>query len=67
VARHLGLKQLEAEVNGERRIAIKCLEQLGFRQLLNLPDYLLDMRGESHDYVLMGMDIVTDEEFASAI
>ncbi|MGA1237039.1 MAG: GNAT family N-acetyltransferase [Limisphaerales bacterium] len=66
IGRHLGLKKLEAELNGERTVAIKSLQQLGFRDLLNLPDYLLDMQGGSHDYVVMGLDIVTDEEYASA-
>jgi hypothetical protein len=34
--------------------------------LVNVPDYLLDMQGGQHDYVMMGMDIVTDEEFTSS-
>jgi RimJ/RimL family protein N-acetyltransferase len=65
VARHLGLKKLEAELNGERKVAIKALEQLGFRELMRLPDYVWDMQGEAHDYVLMGRDLLTEEEFAS--
>lgn len=66
IARYLGLKKLEAELNGERAAAIKGLQQLGFRELLNLSDYLLDMQGREHDYVVLGMDIVTDEEYAGA-
>ena len=64
VARHLGLKKLEAEVNGERKVAIRALEQLGFRQLYQLPDYVLDMESQPHDYVLLGLDLRTDEEYA---
>jgi GNAT superfamily N-acetyltransferase len=65
-ARHLGLRKLEAELNGERKIAIRALEMLGFRTLLHLPDYVLDMHAELHDYVIMGMDLLTDEDYASA-
>ena len=66
VARHLGLKKLEAELNGERKVAIRALELLGFRQLLRLPDYVLDMQAQLHDYVVMGMDLSTDEDYAVA-
>ena len=64
IAQHLGLKKLEAEVNGERKVAIRALEQLGFRELYRLPDYVLDMQSHAHDYVLLGMDLKTDEEYA---
>jgi GNAT superfamily N-acetyltransferase len=66
VARHLGLKKLEARLNGERKVAIKALAQIGFRTLLNLPEYVLDMQGGSHDYVFMGIDLITDEEYAGS-
>jgi GNAT superfamily N-acetyltransferase len=66
VARYLGLKKLEARLNGERKVAIKALEQIGFCSLLYLPDYVLDMQSRPHDYVLMGMDLITDEEYASS-
>jgi GNAT superfamily N-acetyltransferase len=67
IARHLGLKRLEARFNGERVIAIRALESLGFEELLRVPDYVLDMESNSHDYVLMTMDLRTDEEYVSAI
>ena len=65
VASHLGLRKLEAELNGERRVAIRALELLGFRQLLHLPDYVLDMQAQPHDYVVLGMDLITDEDYAA--
>jgi RimJ/RimL family protein N-acetyltransferase len=65
IAQHLGLKRLEARFNGERKVAIRALEQLGFEQLLRLPDYVLDMESRPHDYVLMGMELRTAEEYAS--
>lgn len=64
VAGHLGLKKLEAELNGERKVAIRAMEQLGFQTLYELPDYVLDMESRSHDYVVMGLDLRTDEEYA---
>jgi RimJ/RimL family protein N-acetyltransferase len=63
-ARHVGLSRLEAEMNGERKIALGVLAQLGFRKLMYLPDYVVDMKGVRHDYVLLGMGIKTDEEYA---
>lgn len=64
VAGHLGLKDLEAELNGERKVAIRALEQLGFTQLLRLPEYVLDMESKAHDYVVMTMNLRTEEEYA---
>ncbi|HEU5395741.1 MAG TPA: GNAT family N-acetyltransferase [Verrucomicrobiae bacterium] len=64
VARDCGLRRLEAEVNGERKIALQVLSQLGFRKLLDLPDYVLDMKAVTHDYVLLGLELKVDDEFA---
>jgi GNAT superfamily N-acetyltransferase len=66
IARQLGLKKLEAEFNGERKVAILALEQLGFRELYRLADHVLDMQCVPHDYVMMGIDLATDEEYAGA-
>jgi len=65
-ARYLGLWKLEAELNGERKIALNSLETLGFRKLLHLEDYVIDMTRQTHDFVLMGLEIKTDEEYTSA-
>ncbi len=43
---------------------MKMFGLLGFSQLVNLPDYVKDMQAITHDYVLMGQDLVTDEEYA---
>jgi GNAT superfamily N-acetyltransferase len=64
IARSLGLRQLEAELNGERKVAIRALEQIGFETLMRQDDYVLDMKAVTHDYVLMGMGLRTDEEYA---
>jgi hypothetical protein len=33
---------------------------------VRLDDYVKDMQAISHDYILMGLDLKTDEEYASA-
>jgi len=60
VARYLGLWRLEAELNGERKLAIRSLQLLGFEELYCLQDYVIDMTRQTHDYVLMGREIRTD-------
>lgn len=64
LARFLGLEKLEAEFIGEQEAAIKMFALLGFSNLLRLDDYVKDMQAISHDYVLMGLDLKTDEEYA---
>lgn len=62
VARECGLIRLEAEMNGEREVAIKALATAGFSELLHLTDYILDMSGEPHDYVLLGLELRPSED-----
>jgi RimJ/RimL family protein N-acetyltransferase len=64
IARNCGLHRLEAEVNGERKIALKVLAELGFTILMDLEDYVLDMKAVTHDYVLLGKELRVDEEYA---
>lgn len=64
IARHSGLRRLETELNGERKIALHILAQLGFSKLMNLEDYVLDMTAVPHDYVLMGINLKVEEEYA---
>src|ERR1043166_5904578 len=64
LARHFGLEKLEAEFIGEQETAIKMFGLLGFTTLARLPDYVKDMQAIPHDYVLMGLDLKTDEEYA---
>jgi L-amino acid N-acyltransferase YncA len=66
IARRAGLEKLEAEFIGEQQAAIHMFAMLGFSQLLKLEDYVKDMQAIRHDYVLMGLDLKTDEEYASA-
>jgi GNAT superfamily N-acetyltransferase len=64
VARQLGLEKAEAEFIGGQERAMKTFGLLGFTTLMRLPDYVKDMQAISHDYILMGLDLKTDEEYA---
>lgn len=64
ISRQLGLEKLEAEFIGEQERAMKVFGLLGFTPLARLPDYVKDMQAVTHDYVLMGLDLKTDEEYA---
>ena len=64
LARHNGLEKAEAEFVGEQKDAMKVFGLLGFANLVCLPDYVRDMQAARHDYVLMGLELKTDEEYA---
>jgi len=64
LARHLGLEKVEAEFIGEQEAAIKMFAMLGFSNLLRFEDYVKDMQAIKHDYVMMGLNLKTDEEYA---
>ncbi len=64
VARHSGLTWLEAEMFDQQQAAIRMFGLLGFSNLLRLPDYVKDMQSVMHDYILMGLKLITEEEYA---
>ena len=64
VARGVGLEKVEAEFIGGQEAAVKMFALLGFSNLVRLEDYVKDMQGISHDYILMGLELKTDEEYA---
>jgi len=64
IASDVGLEKLEAEFLGDQQAARLAFAELGFSDLLVLPDYVKDMQAIAHDYVLMGRHIITDEEYA---
>jgi GNAT superfamily N-acetyltransferase len=63
IARRVGLEKLEAEFIAKQEAAMKMFALIGFSQLLRLDDYVKDMQAITHDYVLMGLDLKTDEEY----
>jgi len=64
LSRNLGLAKVEAEFIGEQEAAIKMFAMLGFSNLVRLEDYVKDMQAIDHDYVLMGLNLKTAEEYA---
>lgn len=64
LARSLGLEKVEAEFIGDQEAAIKMFALLGFSNLVRLEDYVKDMQAITHDYILMGLELKTDEEYA---
>lgn len=66
IARDTGLEKLEAEFLGNQVRARRVFAELGFHEMLVVPDYVKDMQAISHDYVLMGRDLITDEEYAGS-
>jgi L-amino acid N-acyltransferase YncA len=64
ISRNLGLERLEAEFIGEQEAAVKMFALLGFSNLLRFEDYVKDMQAVSHDYILMGLNLKVDEEYA---
>jgi L-amino acid N-acyltransferase YncA len=64
ISRNSGLEKVEAEFIGGQEAAIHMFAMLGFSELLRLEDYVKDMQAISHDYVLMGLELTTDEEYA---
>jgi GNAT superfamily N-acetyltransferase len=64
IARATGLEKVEAEFIGGQETAIHMFAMLGFSELWRKEDYVKDMQAISHDYVLMGLELTTDEEYA---
>ena len=64
LAADLSLEKVEAEFIGGQDTAIKMFALLGFSNLVRLENYVKDMQAIAHDYVLMGLDLKTDEEYA---
>lgn len=66
IARSAGLERVEAEFLGEQEAGMKLFAMVGFSHLLRLEDHVKDMQAINHDYVLMEMQLKTDEEYAGA-
>lgn len=64
IARACSLEKLEAEFISRQEGAMKVFGLLGFSELVRLPDYVKDMQAITHDYVLMGLDLLTEDEYA---
>jgi GNAT superfamily N-acetyltransferase len=66
VARNVGLERVEAEFLGEQEAGMKLFAMIGFSHLLRLESHVKDMQAINHDYVVMEMNLKTDEEYAGS-
>jgi N-acetylglutamate synthase-like GNAT family acetyltransferase len=64
VARMGGLQKVEAEFIDQQKGGQTLFALLGFSHLVELEDYVQDLQAINHNYVLMGMDLKGDEEYA---
>ena len=64
IARQCGLQRMEAEFMGQQEHGLKLCAQLGFTELYRMEDYVKDMQAVTHDYIMMGLDLKTAEEYA---
>ncbi len=66
IARNIGLEHLEAEFMGDQKAARHVFAMLGFEDILVRKGYVKDMQAITHDYIMMGRSLLTDEEYAGA-
>ncbi|HUF61853.1 MAG TPA: GNAT family N-acetyltransferase [Verrucomicrobiales bacterium] len=66
IGTHCGLARLEAEFSGDRSSDIRAFTDAGFRELVRLPRYVRDIHGRPHDYVLLGLNLIPDEDLVAA-
>jgi RimJ/RimL family protein N-acetyltransferase len=52
-----GLEKFEARMMVDQVRARKCVEKLGFTEEGILPGFVMDLKGESHDLVIMSSDV----------
>ncbi len=64
LARFSGLERVEAEFAGGQEDATRAFALMGFSQILRLEKYVKAMDATDHDYILMGLKLTTDEEYA---
>lgn len=65
VALDIGLVKLDAEFMAEQTRQVSIFEKLGFVNMAVLPQHVKDMKGESHDLVIMVYDLRDTEHYAA--
>lgn len=63
VALDIGLVKLDAEFIAEQTRAIAIFEKMGFVNMAVLPQHVQDLKGESHDLVIMVYDLRATEHY----
>ena len=65
IAIDIGLVKLDAEFMAEQTRPIAIFEKLGFVNMAVLPQHVRDVKGESHDLVIMVYDLRATEHYAA--
>ena len=65
IALDIGLVKLDAEFMAEQTRQIAIFEKLGFVQMATLPQHVQDLKGESHDLIIMVYDLRATEHYAA--
>lgn len=65
IALDIGLVKLDAEFMAEQTRQISIFEKLGFVNMAVLPQHVKDLKGESHDLVIMVYDLRATEHYAA--
>lgn len=63
VALDIGLVKLDAEFMSEQERQIAIFERMGFVNMAVLPQHVKDVKGESHDLVIMVYDLRATEHY----
>lgn len=63
VALDIGLVKLDAEFMAEQTRQIAIFEKMGFVNMAVLPQHVKDVKGESHDLVIMVYDLRSTEHY----
>jgi len=63
IALDIGLIKLDAEFIAEQTRSIAIFERLGFVRMAVLPQHVQDLKGESHDLVIMVYDLRATEHY----
>ncbi len=63
VALDIGLVKLDAEFMAEQMRQIAIFEKMGFVNMAVLPQHVKDVKGESHDLVIMVYDLRSTEHY----
>ncbi len=63
IALDIGLVKLDAEFMAEQTRPIAIFEKLGFVNMAVLPQHVKDLKGESHDLVIMVYDLRATEHY----
>lgn len=63
IALDIGLVKLDAEFMAEQTRQIAIFEKLGFVNMAVLPQHVKDVKGESHDLVIMVYDLRATEHY----